>query len=835
MLRKLLLQPGINKEGTDYSAEGGWYDCDKVRFRKGRPEKIGGWVERSASTMFGVCRSLFNWVTTAGGNYLAAGTNAKFYLESGSAIFDITPSYNYGTSFLTEGINTTPDPTTIKITSGDIAAYNWEIGDVGRVSSPAVSLADGGVDSADDAGGSFEYVYISGKSAGDPDELTAVRGYFDSTVRKHSYNSRASKGPTIERIPRAEVTSAPTTVTTGGAVGVVDLSPTVLIRQEDHGRVEGDYVTFLQLGAAVSAGVTDTDFLTPDGFRVVRSLDADNYEIEIGSSSADSTTSNLNADITWTDLTAIVVTSSVFSGTNFWIRIEQEYIKIGSVSGATLTVAARGEFGSTAAQHIIQAGSTISVDEVDFVGSVNTYLLNDINSGSVAYLGASGWGSGAWGEDGWGDASDVLSDTFRTWSIDNWGSDLILCPRAGPPYFWNSTTNATSSVPNRSPASASSQVTELVAMAQAVPLNTIGTVLDPDYSGSPLTGGVPAAVRQIMVYPSSKQVIAFGCSNYDQVFNPMLVRWSSSEYPGSWDVRSDEALGTSGEVELSTGSQIIGACRSKLEVLIWTDSAIYTMQYAGGDAGSFSFSELASNISIMGAMAYVAAAGSIYWMGDRNFFVYNGSISVIPCTVLNYIFSDLNYEQGETIFAASNSEFNEVTFFYPSSGKEEVDRYATFNYLENLWTVGEMARTAWSDSGLREKPQSAFISDSDENKSKLYEQETGHDNVSVAMEAFIESAYFDIDDGDNFSFISRVIPDIKFTDGDNLTLKIFKKDFPNDDKELNPSTSEIMSNTTQKFVRVRGRQVAVRVETDGTNVGWRLGDTRLDIRPDGRR
>ena len=588
--------------------------------------------------------------------------------------------------------------------------------------------------------------------------------------------------------------------------------------------------------------MNDADFLTTDGFQVGRSLDADNYEINIGDSGASTITSNLSTSIT-VSTDPIVVTSSVFSGTNFYVKIEDEYIKIASVSGTSLTVSSRGEFGSVAAPHTVgvePSGTSISVDKVEFVARpVLTYILHDINAGPPLYADASGWGAGRWGADGWGDTA-ATTDEIAIWSIDNYGEDLVLCPRDGTPYYWDTSQKITNGIPSTSPSTAGVQVNLNVAFAQAMPLNTIGSHFDPDYSIIDSTDAVSAApvkVRQIMVYPNSKQVVAFGCSDYGATFNPMMVRWSSDLYPGSWDHLDTHRPGISGYQILSTGSEIIGACRSKMEVLIWTDSALYKMSWLGPDNpyGVFSFLELASNISIMGPLAYVSSSDSIYWMGDRNFYVYNGTVSAIPCSVLNYIFGDLNYAQREVIFAASNNEFNEITFFYPSGGSTEVDRYASYNYSEDLWTIGSMDRTAWSDSGLRDKPQSVAIYSSDDNTSKLYEQETGTDEAGNAMEAFIESGYFDIDDGDHFSFISRIIPDVLFQKGSDMTLKIKKKDFPNDLEDSSPSSSVISPTTTQDYVRVRGRQIAVRFESTKKGVGWRLGDTRLDIRPDGRR
>jgi hypothetical protein len=270
------------------------------------------------------------------------------------------------------------------------------------------------------------------------------------------------------------------------------------------------------------------------------------------------------------------------------------------------------------------------------------------------------------------------------------------------------------------------------------------------------------------------------------------------------------------------------------------------MTWAGG-VNLFSVAQLSTDISIMGPIAYAVSQDKIYWMGDRNFYVYDGSIGIVPCTVLEHVFTDLNYSQKRLIYAASNTEFSEVSFFYCSGDSFEIDKYASYNYEENVWSIGEMDRTAWSDSGLKKNPFAARIISNSLNTSKIYSHEYGYNDVNketgemIPMQSFIESGYFDIDDGDHFSFISRIIPDVMFSPGTGggyenpMEIAVKKKDFPNDDDESSGSVSTVQRDTKQNHIRVRGRQASVKFSTDGEGVGWRLGDSRIDIKPDGRR
>ena len=371
MLKKIVFQPGINKEGTNYSAEGGWYDSDKIRFRKGRPEKIGGWAEQSTHTFFGVCRKLHNWMSLDGENYISVGTSSKVYVEYGTNYYDITPSFDYSTnqtgpSILVETL--TSGGSEAKITLGDVSGKGWKIGDAARISTPV---------SASGAANEAEYVVVTGlPSPTTYDKLTIDRHEFDSTAREHYYNSSTKKSSTLERIPKAEVTlGSPTTAVTGSPVGVMNGSQYVLIRQDSNGCIKDDYVTFLQLGASVSGAgsLADSDLTSSSGFRVSRLLDSVNYEIDIGATAGAKISGLLDGTLTAniTTTTDPIPVSGTWSGTNFWIKIDDEYIKVGSASGTTLSSLTRGQFGSAASLH----ASGAAVKQVKFICAGSTYLL----------------------------------------------------------------------------------------------------------------------------------------------------------------------------------------------------------------------------------------------------------------------------------------------------------------------------------------------------------------------------------------------------------------------------------------------------------------------------
>jgi hypothetical protein len=313
----------------------------------------------------------------------------------------------------------------------------------------------------------------------------------------------------------------------------------------------------------------------------------------------------------------------------------------------------------------------------------------------------------------------------------------------------------------------------------------------------------------------------------------MLVAFSDQENALDFQARSTN---TAGELRLSSGSQIIGAVKSRQEILIWTDTALYSMQFIGPPF-TFGINLINENTGLMAPKAAVTGPTGVFWMGYDNFYVYTGSIQKVPCTVLGYVFNDFNSSQSYKTHAFSNTQFDEVGWYYCSGDSSEIDRYVTYNYSEQVWSYGQLTRHAWLDAGVEPYP----IATSD---SYLYQQEIGYDDDGSPMtNVYIESSDFDIGDGEQFSFINRMIPDIRFlsnSSGGQVNILLKTRNFPGDSLSTN-STSVITSSTEQSFVRARARQAVVRIESDDDNVsgntgtGWRIGATRLDVRPDGRR
>jgi len=615
-LKKLTLKAGVNKENTRYTNENGWYVSDKVRFRQGTPEKIGGWQRISAAIFLGVCRSLWNWVTLGGLNLVGVGTNLKFYIERGGAYNDITPIRASGV------INTDPF---------------------------------------------------------------------------------AGNGTT-----------------------------TVTVTDTAHGGITGDFVTF--------SGATGTYASTF------------NAEYQISVVSID----------TYTITTSIAIAA-------------------GSYGGASVTAA-----------YQINVGPAYAVPLV-------------------------GWGAGAWGAGTWGTGGTSLS-SIRLWNQNNFGQNLVFGPRGGGLYYWDANTGIT----------------------------TRG-VLASSLAGA---SDVPYVQNVVFVSDTSRFVFAFGTNDPNAVsptaLDPMFVRWSDQESVTQW---TPAATNQAGSIRLSHGSEIITVVQARQEIVVFTDSSIYSFQYQGPPT-VWSSQLLGDNISIIGQNAAVIASGVVYWMGVDKFYKYDGRVQTLRCDLRQFIFQDINLAQAEQVFAGTNEGFNEVWWFYCSTGSNAVDLYVTYNYAEDVWAYGTMARTAWLDSGLRDYPLAATYS------YNLVNHEVGNDNnesgTAVAIEALIGSAEFDIDDGDHFGFVWRMLPDITFRGSDATSPQVTMTLIPMQNSGSgynNPislggnanatvtrtSTSVIEQFTGQVYVRVRGRQMILQVESSQLGCTWQLGSPRIDIKQDGRR
>jgi hypothetical protein len=696
-LQKLQFKPGINREGTNYSNEGGWYDCDKIRFRSGNPEKIGGWTQQSPNQYLGVARALWGWVDLSGNNFLGIGTNLKYYIEKGADFFDVTP-------IITTSTLVNKCSTAFSTLNGTITATATSL----VLTSAASFPSTGGIIRIDS-----ETISYTGKSS---NTLTGlVRGVNGTVAAPH---------------------------TTGANVGAY----TVTITDVSYNPYAGDYLT--------------------------------------------------------------ITGGSAFGG----ITLSGEYVVSGVPSGSTYTITA-ATFATSLAT---ASGGTIVVAYQIPVGT------------NVATFGT-GWGTGPWSRGSWGSGyTSVLSSQLRLWSNDNYGQNLFIAPRTGAVYYWL----ATDGVATR-----------------AKPLDTLATAAGKDGAY------VPNNVLQVLTAPIQQFVICMGSNPYQSgtpntTFNPLLVRWSDQADEYEW---VPAVTNQSGEFALSNGSEIIGARTTRQEILIWTDTALYSMQYLGAPY-VWGFQILMDNLSIMSPNAMVTVNNVTYWMGRDKFYMYTGRVETLPCTVRQYIFQDVNIDQNYQIFAASNEGYNEVWWFYVSNdtaGSTVIDKYVIFNYLDQVWYFGSMGRTAWLDSSLQPYPVAA-----DYNSRLLYHESGVNDNSTAAtlpIDAYIQSSDFDIGDGHNFGFVWRILPDLNFNGSNVSSPSVTMTVLPrvNSGTAYGPAdnptvqSSNVYSNTQnfyniqeftgQVYTRIRGRQMAFKIESNTVGVAWQLGAPRIDIRPDGRR
>lgn len=633
-LKKLLFRPGVARENTRYASESlgpvgsatqaiaGWYESEKVRFRSGMPEKIGGWARISSATFLGVCRSLWNWVTLGGLNLIGVGTNLKFYIERGGAYFDITPIR--GTATLTNP--------------------------------------------------------------------------FTATL----------------------------------------LSSTLLVTDAAHGCVTGDFVTFS--GATGLGG-------------------------------------NITASVLNQEYQVTVVTNNSYT------------VTLGVVANATDVSGSPGG-GTVTAAYQINVGPEIQIPLV-------------------------GWGASQWGSGTWGYGKPSVSN-LRIWSQVNFGEDLVFAPKGGNIYYWKASSGLSS---------------------RGVALQTLVGATD-----------VPLVQNFIFVSDTSRFVFAFGCNDYlSSVQDPMLIRWSDQESLTDWNV---DPTSQAGSIRVSHGSQLVTCLQTRQEIVVWTDSAIYSLQYLGVPA-VWGVQLLGDNISIESQNAAALASGVVYWMGIDKFYKYDGRVQTLRCDLRQYIFSDINQSQSEQIFAGTNEGFNEVWWFYCSANSTVVDKYVIYNYAEDAWSYGTIGRTAWLDSGLRDYPLAATYSKNLVNHE--YGVDDGEAAVATSIAASIASSEFDIDDGHNFGFVWRVLPDLTFrgsTSGSTPQCTMTLIPLVNsgsgytDPRSTNNTsnaaiqriaTAPVEEFTGQVYIRVRGRQLVFKIESDRLGTTWQLGAPRIDIKPDGRR
>ena len=743
-LQKLQFRPGVNRENTSYANEGGYYASNKIRFRSGQPEKIGGWaadtgatvsaLKPTTGTLWGVARGMWNWLNLTGYNLLAIGTNLKYYIQNGpnGLVYDVTP---------------------LRFTTG-----------------------------------------------------------------------------------AGEATFA---ATTG--------SPIITVTDIAHGAQAGDFVTF---SGAVSLGGNITATILNAEFQITAYVSSNQYTITASVNAA--------AGDTGDGGTSVVAAYQITTGVDIYS------LNVGWGAGTWGGIV----FGTASNQldgSINNSVTTITVDDTTAFSAAGNILIDSENisytsKNSTQFLGCtrglSGTGSGAAASHadnaivtqsttftGWGSpAATGIGIQLRLWSQSNFGEDLIFNPRGGALYYWANAASASTFDRGQ----------------YLGPSTTIVTK-----SGSITTdSSCPTVANFVMVSDASRFVLAFGVNDYGSVIqDPLLIRWSDQESFATW---IPAVTNQAGSYRLSHGSQIVTAMQTRQEILVLTDSAIYSMQYLGPPY-VWSFQIMGDNISIAGPNAIATANNITYWMGTDKFYMYSGRVQTLPSTLREYVFNDINLEQAFQFCAGTNEGYSEVWWQYCSANSSVVNRYVIYNHLENTWYYGDwdnyqsvnQGRTAWLDSSLRSFPMATTygVAGGSSNAQLLYHEngvDDGTVNPSVPIVAQVTSSDFDIGDGHNFGFVWRLIPDLTF-DGSNVNqptamftvLPRANSGAPygnSNNPEVvstqnyqNQRTYAIQEFTQQVYVRIRGRQMAFKVSSSELGVQWQLGVPRIDIRPDGRR
>ena len=538
---------------------------------------------------------------------------------------------------------------------------------------------------------------------------------------------------------------------------------------------------------------------------------------------------------TFNDITPIRATTTntaTFSATNGSSEITVTDASHGAVVNDFVTYSGAATLGGTVTADILNTEHQITsiVDSNNYTitvsvtanasdsgnGGGSVTAAYQLNTGLNIVIPGTGWGAGTWSRGSWGSASStgILTDQVRIWTHDNFGEDLLINVRDDDIYYWDSSASSPGN------------------FQRAEKLSTLAGA----------DGFAPTVAKKVLVSDRDRHVIAFGCDPVDDLGtqDPLLIRFSNQEDPLEW---FPSATNTAGDLRIGSGSQIITAVETRQQILVFTDESVHAMQYLGPPF-TFGINQISENTTIAGPLAAVAVDDTVFWMGAQEFYVYSGSVQKLPCTVRDYVFGDFNLDQKEKAFAALNSSFSEIWWFYPSSSSTENDRYVVYNYELQIWYYGTLARTAWIDRGINEYPTAAGTD------GYLYNHEFGCCDGSTlpnsAINSYIESSQIDIGDGDRFAFIRRLIPDLTFRGSTvesptaNFILKT--RNFPGaaygddyDSSVTRSATVPVEQFTNQVNVRLRGRSFAMRIESDELGVAWRLGSPRVDIRPDGGR
>lgn len=501
-----------------------------------------------------------------------------------------------------------------------------------------------------------------------------------------------------------------------------------------------------------------------------------------------------------------------------------------TISGVTGTVGGipNSEINANQQITVIDADSfsfsvtTAATSTVAAGGGTSITISFEIAPGYAVTTAGYGWGAGTWGRSYWGlgSTSPVLFPQ-RDWWFDNFDNDLVMNIRNGPGYWWARGTTA-------DPGTALA--------TRAISLSAYAA------SEGFTAASVPVQIMQLLVSQNDKHLIAFGAVPFGSTsaadFDPLLIRWADQDTPGDW---TPSTTNTAGDLRVSRGSSIVRAMPTRQEILVWTDTHLYSLQFLG-TSDVFGLQEYADNVSIISPRACATAANVTYWMGQDKFYAYTGRVETLPCTLRNHVFKNINTEQANQIVCGTNEGWNEIWWFYPSAQSSWNDSYVVFNHLEKIWHYGTIERTAWLDTPLRAYPQ-ACNSDSTATSGYLYSHEAGLDDDENAMEAYIQSNDFDLGDGDKFMLTRRIIPDVGFSGSTaaapEVTLEIRPRNFPGSAYRGDAQDarrvieSSVDEYTEQVFIRARARQMAFKIASYDLGVSWQVGAPRVDVREDG--
>lgn len=799
-IKKILMKSGVNRENTRYYTEGGWYDCDKVRFRQGSPQKLGGWTRISDSTYTGVCRSLWAWESLYSVTLIGVGTNEKFYVSRGGNYYDITPIR--AATNLTSPFTATTGSKTIAVhaplhgcINGDFVTYNG-------------ATALGGAITTTILNAEFQITYV------DEDNYTI-------TTTATATSGDTGHGGTPRAVYQINIGPEYQTPLSGwgtggwglGAWGIGDPSPEA-IRVWSQSNY-GEDLIFGRRGGAMyyyyaSRGVTPSLVTITNASPAVVTVPLD----VITAANQYKENAPLLFDTTG------ALPAGVTTGTIYYVR---NYLNAGASCTFNLSTTPKGPYVNTSS-----AGSgthSISIRAVPLTQINGAYEENPvtITIAAPAVITLTDTGSYSNGMGIYFDSSGALPTGLSTGVIY---------------YVQNYVT-------------ASGVSTFNVALTpNGTSITTTGTQSGTQYTYLAVPA-VPVIQNYITVSDTYRFVFAFGCNDYGtEVQSPLLVRWSDQENAAIWTPLTTNQAGS---ITLTRGSQIITALQTRQEVLVWTDSTLYSMQYLGYPL-VWNAQLMGDNISIVGENAAALASGVVYWMGRDKFYKYDGRVQTLNCDLREYVFGNFNSLQNLQTYAGTNEGFNEVWWFYCSENSTSVDRYVVYNYLEDIWYYGTMGRTAWLDTGILEFPLGATY------VNNLVNHESGVDNNEVAntesIESYITSSEVDIDDGHQFVFIRRVLPDITFrgstTENPTATLSIMPmlnsgsgytdpasvggSTIPGNEADVTrTATVPIEQFTGQVFIRVRGRQFAFKVYNNQLGSMWQMGAMRLDMKTDGQR